>query len=42
MKRYKQPGTDQISAEPIQAGGNMLSSEIYKLNSIWTKEELPQ
>jgi hypothetical protein len=37
------PGTDQIPAERIQAGGNKLYSEIHKLiNSIWNKEELPQ
>jgi hypothetical protein len=31
LKRYKLPGTDQISAELIQAGGNTLRSEIHKL-----------
>jgi len=42
LKRYKSPGTDQILAEMIQAGGNTLHSEIYKLiNSIWNKEEFP-
>jgi hypothetical protein len=41
-KRYKSPGSDQIPAEPIQAGGETLWSEVKKLiNSIWNKEELP-
>jgi hypothetical protein len=36
------PGSDQISAYLIQAGGKKLRSEIHKLiNSIWNKEELP-
>jgi hypothetical protein len=43
LKRYKSPGTDQIPAELIQAGGNTLRSEIHKLiNCIWNKEELPE
>jgi hypothetical protein len=43
LKRYKSPGTDQIPAELIQAGGNALRSEIHKLiNCIWNKEELPE
>jgi hypothetical protein len=42
LKRYKSSTSDQISAEMIQAGGGMLRSEIRKLvNSIWSKEELP-
>jgi hypothetical protein len=39
LKNYKSPGSDQIPAEQIQAGGEMLLSAIYKL--IWNKEELP-
>jgi hypothetical protein len=31
LKRYKLPGTDQIRAELIRAGGNTLRSEIHKL-----------
>jgi hypothetical protein len=44
LKSYKFPGTDQILAELIQAGGEiLLCSEIHKLIcSIWNKEELPQ
>jgi hypothetical protein len=42
FKRYKSPGSDQIPAEIIQAGGETLRSGIHKLsNSIWNKEELP-
>jgi hypothetical protein len=41
FKRYKSPGSDQIPAELIQAGGEILWSEIHKLiNYIWDKEEL--
>jgi hypothetical protein len=33
---------DQILAELIQAGGEILLSAIHKLiNSVWSKEELP-
>jgi hypothetical protein len=42
MKRYKAPGSDQIPAELIQAGGGTLHFEIHKLIMlIWNKEELP-
>jgi hypothetical protein len=42
MKRYKAPGSDQIPAELIQAGGESLHSEIHTLNMLtWNKEELP-
>jgi hypothetical protein len=42
LKNYKSPGSGQIPAELIQAGGETLQSEIHKLiNSIWSKEELP-
>jgi hypothetical protein len=42
FKKYKSPGSDQIPAELIQAGGEMLLSAIHKLiNSIWNKEKLP-
>jgi hypothetical protein len=42
LKKYKSPGSDQIPAEMIQAGGEMLLSAIHKLiNSVWNKEELP-
>jgi hypothetical protein len=41
LKRYKSPGSDQIPAELIQAGGKILLSAIHKLiNSVWNKEEL--
>jgi hypothetical protein len=36
------PYSDQILAELIQAGGEILWSEIHKvINSIWNKKELP-
>jgi hypothetical protein len=42
LKKYKSPGSDQIPAELIQAGGKMLLSTIHKqINSVWNKEELP-
>jgi hypothetical protein len=42
LKRRKSPGSDQILAQLIEAGGETLRSEIHKLiNSIWNKEELP-
>jgi hypothetical protein len=43
LKRHKSPGSDQIPAELIKAGGRTFRSEIHKLiNSIWNKEELPE
>jgi hypothetical protein len=42
LQNYKSPGSDQIPAELIQAGGEILLSAIHKLNnSVWNKEELP-
>jgi hypothetical protein len=42
LKRYKSPGSDEISAELIQAGGETLRSKIHKLiNAIWNKEVFP-
>jgi hypothetical protein len=39
LKRYKSPGDDQIPAELIQAGEEILRSEIHKLiKLIWNKE----
>jgi hypothetical protein len=38
LKRYKSPGSDQILAELIQAGSEILRSNIHMLfNSIWNK-----
>jgi hypothetical protein len=43
LKKYKSPGSDQIPAELIQAGGEILLSAIHKLiNCVWNKEELPE
>jgi hypothetical protein len=42
LKKHKSPGSDQIPAVPIQAGGKTLMSAIHELiSSIWNKEELP-
>jgi hypothetical protein len=42
LKRYKSPGSDEIPAELIQAGGEMLLSAIQKvIESVWNKEKLP-
>jgi hypothetical protein len=42
LKKYKLPGSGEISAELIQAGGELLLSVIHKhINSIWNKEEMP-
>jgi hypothetical protein len=42
LKKYKLPGSDEIPAELIQAGGEILLSAIHKLvTSVWNKEELP-
>jgi hypothetical protein len=41
LKRHKSPGTDQITAELIKAGGRTIRGAIYKLIiSVWNKEEL--
>jgi hypothetical protein len=38
LKKYKSPGSDQIPAELIQGGGEILPSGIHKLiNSVWNK-----
>jgi hypothetical protein len=43
LKSYKYSDTDQIPAELIKAGGEIIYSEIHRLIcSIWNKEELPQ
>jgi hypothetical protein len=39
LKRYKSPGSDEIPAELIQTGGQILRFKIHKvINSIWNKE----
>jgi hypothetical protein len=41
LGKYKSPGSDKISAQLIQAGGETLRSEMKKLiNSVRNKEEL--
>jgi hypothetical protein len=43
LKRHKSPGTDQIPATLIKAGGMTICSEIHKLiNSIWNKKKLTE
>jgi hypothetical protein len=42
LRKHKSIGCNQILAEVIQAGGEILQSVIHKLiNSILSKEELP-
>jgi sorting nexin-29 len=42
LKCHKSPGTDQIPAEFIKAGGSTIRGAIYKnIIAIWNKEELP-
>jgi hypothetical protein len=41
LKRYKSPGSDQIPAELIKAGGETLWSEIHDINPVCNKKELP-
>jgi hypothetical protein len=41
LKSFKSPGSDQIPAEHIQAGGEILRCKMHKLiNSIWCAEKL--
>jgi hypothetical protein len=41
LKKYKSPGSEDILAELLQAGGEILLSAIHKLiNSVWNKEKL--
>jgi len=43
LKSHKSPGTDQIQAELIKAGGRTICLESHKLiTSIWKKEKLPE
>jgi hypothetical protein len=42
LKNYKSPGSDEIPAELIQGGDEILLCEIHKLIiSVWNKQELP-
>ena len=41
LKSHKSPGTDEIPAELIKAGGGKICGEIHKLiTSVWNKEKL--
>jgi len=43
LESHKSPGTDQIPAELIKAGGRTIRCAIHKLIiSIWNKDELPE
>ena len=39
---HKSPGTDQIPVNLIKSEGRTVHYEIYKLISIWNKDELPE
>jgi hypothetical protein len=40
--KYKSPGSDEIPAELIEAGGKILLSATHKrINTVCNKEELP-
>jgi hypothetical protein len=42
LEKYKSPGSDEITAELIQAGGEILLSAIHELiNSVFNNAELP-
>jgi hypothetical protein len=42
LRKYKSPGSDQILGELIQAGGEILLSEIHKLiNSMKINNHIP-
>jgi hypothetical protein len=43
LEKYKSPGIDQIPAELIQAGGEILGSEFHKpISSVWKKKGFPE
>jgi len=43
LKSHKSPGTDQIPAEMIKAGGRTIRYEIHKLIiATWNKKEMPE
>jgi hypothetical protein len=43
LKRYKLPGTEQISAEFVQPEGKALCFQVYKLsNFTWNEKQLPE
>jgi hypothetical protein len=43
LRRYKLPGTVEISAELFKARGSKICCEIRKLvNSVWNKDKLPE
>jgi hypothetical protein len=42
LEKYKSPGSDQIPTELIQAGGEILRSQVHEIiNFTWDKEKLP-
>jgi hypothetical protein len=42
LEKYKSPGSDQIPAELIQGGGEILLFAIHKpVHSVWNTKELP-
>jgi len=43
VKGHKSPGTDQIPANFVKAGGRKIRYEFHKLLiSVWNKEEFPE
>jgi hypothetical protein len=43
LKRYKSPGSNQIPAELIEAGGETLRSDIHNfIHFMWDKEQSPE
>jgi hypothetical protein len=41
LKKYKSPGSDEIPAELIQAGGKNVNVCNSRTHSVWNKEEFP-
>jgi hypothetical protein len=41
LKSHKSPGSDQIPAELVKAGGSTIRCEIHKVSiSIWNRDEV--
>jgi hypothetical protein len=43
LKKGKSPGTDGITAEKLQAGGDIVLEEMYKIcQAVWEEEDIPK